>query len=138
MVRRWRQRANGQLDLHATRPAISRRLRRVRADRNAARALLLIGQRLAAEPQAIISRGRGNAAAAASRQLLMYLLHVHFGRQLIDVAKLVGRDRTTVAHACATVEDRREDPAFDEMVGRIEAALNQFAPEAAEAAHAAA
>jgi chromosomal replication initiation ATPase DnaA len=138
MVRRWRQRASGQVDLHGTRPALSRRLRRVRADRDAADMLALIRQELAVDPEAMLSRGRGNALAALSRQLLIYLLHVHRGRTYRDIAALVGRDRTTITHACAIIEDRREDPAFDETVGRIEAALDRIATHESGADHAAA
>jgi chromosomal replication initiation ATPase DnaA len=32
---------------------------------------------------------------------------------LTEVGHLFDRDRTTVAHACSLVEDRRDDPDFD-------------------------
>jgi len=56
---------------------------------------------------------RGHARAAHARQVAMYLAHVACGLSLTDTGKLFGRDRTTVAHACCVVEDRRDDPVFD-------------------------
>lgn len=56
---------------------------------------------------------RGKAPVALARQVAMYLTHVGVGLSLTDVGRLFARDRTTVAHACAVVEDRRDEPAFD-------------------------
>lgn len=56
---------------------------------------------------------RGKAAVALARQVAMYLTHVGIGLSLTEVGQLFGRDRTTVAHACALVEDRRDEPSFD-------------------------
>lgn len=64
------------------------------------------------------SRGRANVALA--RQVAMYLAHVQFGLTLTEVGRVFGRDRTTVAHACAVVEDRRDNPAFDYMLELLE------------------
>jgi hypothetical protein len=36
---------------------------------------------------------------------------------------LFGRDRTTVAHACLIVEDRRDDPVFDRILELLEWAV---------------
>lgn len=58
-----------------------------------------------------ITRGRANVALA--RQVAMYLAHVVCGMTLTDTGRLFGRDRTTVAHACSVIEDRRDDPLFD-------------------------
>ncbi|WP_338607456.1 helix-turn-helix domain-containing protein [Pelagibacterium nitratireducens] len=46
---------------------------------------------------------------AAARQLAMYLCHVLLGMTLTQVGQFFGRDRTTVAYACAHVEDMRDD-----------------------------
>jgi chromosomal replication initiation ATPase DnaA len=43
---------------------------------------------------------------------------------MTEVGHLFGRDRTTVAHACALIEDAREDPAFEQQVLRLEEAIN--------------
>jgi hypothetical protein len=56
---------------------------------------------------------RGAAGAAFARQSAMYLAHTVLGLNYSAVGRLFGRDRTTAAHACHTVEDRRDDPAID-------------------------
>jgi chromosomal replication initiation ATPase DnaA len=70
------------------------------------------------------AHSRGRAAAAFARQTAMYLAHVHFGISLSQVGRTFGRDRTTVAHACARVEDRRDDPKFECILGCLESALD--------------
>ena len=69
---------------------------------------------------------RGRARVAHARQVAMYLAHVACGLSLTDTGRLFGRDRTTVAHACTVVEDRRDDPLFDralDLLGWVVAAL---------------
>jgi Bacterial dnaA protein helix-turn-helix len=68
-----------------------------------------------------VSRGRRRAIAA--RQVAMYLAHVQFGLNLTQVGRLCARDRTTVAHTCAIIEDRREDPGFDHALVLFEGVL---------------
>jgi chromosomal replication initiation ATPase DnaA len=70
------------------------------------------------------ARSRGRAAAAFARQTAMYLAHVHFGLSLSQVGRTFGRDRTTVAHACARVEDCRDDPKFERILALLESALD--------------
>ena len=65
------------------------------------------------EHQALGHVTRGVARTALARQVAMYLAHVACGLTLTDAGRLFGRDRTTVAHACLIVEDRRDDPLFD-------------------------
>jgi chromosomal replication initiation ATPase DnaA len=69
------------------------------------------------------AHSRGRAAVAFARQTAMYLAHVHFGISLSQVGRTFGRDRTTVAHACACVEDRRDDPKFERVLDCLESAL---------------
>ena len=45
--------------------------------------------------------------------MAMYLAHVAFGLTFTRVGICFGRDRTTVRHACALIEDRRDDPALE-------------------------
>lgn len=66
---------------------------------------------------------RGEADVALARQLAMYLMHVVLGRLYHDVGRFFGRDRTTVSHACAVIEDLRDDPEFDAEVSRLERRL---------------
>jgi chromosomal replication initiation ATPase DnaA len=63
---------------------------------------------------------RGRAHVAIARQVAMYLAHVACGLTLTEVGELFGRDRTTVAHACQVVEDRREELAFDQAIELLE------------------
>lgn len=63
---------------------------------------------------------RGHARAAFARQIGMYITHVVCGLTLTDVGRAFERDRTTVAHACGVVEDRRDDPLFDQTIERVE------------------
>lgn len=69
---------------------------------------------------------RGRAAAAFARQTAMYLAHVHFGLTLSQVGRNFGRDRTTVAHACARIEDSRDDPKVESVLACLEAALDRW------------
>ena len=71
----------------------------------------------------IALESRGPAPVALARQVAMYLHHVELRQSLTEVASRFGRDRTTVALACRTVEDRRDDPAFDGFIGALEAAI---------------
>ncbi len=50
----------------------------------------------------------------------MYLMHVTLGKSLKEVGECFGRDRTTVAYACAKIEDQRDDRAFDLYVTQLE------------------
>ena len=48
------------------------------------------------------------------------MAHVGCGLTLTEVGRQFGRDRTTVAHACEVVEERREDQDFDQMIELLE------------------
>ncbi len=63
---------------------------------------------------------------ADARQLAMYLLHVSLGNSMNEVGRFFGRDRTTVSHACARIEDKRDDLSFDEMVCELEDRLEEI------------
>jgi hypothetical protein len=70
---------------------------------------------------------RGSPAEAFARQVAMYLAHVGLGLTFTAVARLFGRDRRTVAHACALVEDRRDAAALDRALDLLEGALRLLA-----------
>lgn len=70
--------------------------------------------------QMLLHASRCRADIAAVRQLAMYLTHVLLGRTFTQVGASFGRDRTTVSHACALIEDKRDDPRFDAAVCRLE------------------
>lgn len=71
----------------------------------------------------IIDDPRGSAAIAFARQVAMYLCHVGFELSLARVAAAFGRDRSTVAHACHMIEDRRDETQFDLWISALEAML---------------
>ena len=75
-------------------------------------------------PAEMRNRYRGRAGVAFARQTAMYLAHVHLGLTLQRVGAHFGRDRTTVAHACARVEDSRDDRKRDCILACLEAALD--------------
>jgi chromosomal replication initiation ATPase DnaA len=50
----------------------------------------------------------------------MYLAHTAAGLPLTKVAEYFGRDRTTAAHACRLIEDRRDDRKFDAELAELE------------------
>ncbi len=54
------------------------------------------------------------------RQIALYVCHVTLSLPLPNVAVCFGRDRSTVSIACQRVEDRRDDPGFDEFVTAVE------------------
>jgi chromosomal replication initiation ATPase DnaA len=63
---------------------------------------------------------RGRAKVAIARQSAMYLAHVACGLSLTEAGELFGRDRTTAAHACQVVEERRENSDFDRALQLME------------------
>lgn len=73
----------------------------------------------------IVGDGRGSGEVAFARQVAMYLCHIAFEMSLARVAVAFGRDRSTVAHACHIIEDRREDAAFDGLLTALEAMLRE-------------
>src|SRR5262245_48956903 len=66
---------------------------------------------------------RRSAEAAFARQVAMYLAHVVCGLSLTEVGLIFARDRTTVAHACELIEDRRDEPELDARLQHLERAV---------------
>ncbi len=71
---------------------------------------------------------RSGADVAFARQIAMYLAHTKFSLPFSEVGVYFGRDRTTVAHGCHTIEDRRDDALFDEFLITIEGILDAAMP----------
>ena len=63
---------------------------------------------------------RRTAGVAFARQSAMYLAHVAMGLSLSAVGRIFHRHRTTAAHACQLVEQRRDDPAIDRLLDMLE------------------
>jgi chromosomal replication initiation ATPase DnaA len=80
----------------------------------------LVGARLAVPLSELVSTTRRSAAAAFARQVAMYLAHVSFGANYSEIGRAFGRDRTTAAHACRIVEERRDDPRLDSTLEQLE------------------
>lgn len=55
-----------------------------------------------------------------ARQVAMYIASVGFGMSYARVAAALGRDRSTIQHACRIIEDRRDDPGFDRWIEALE------------------
>ena len=82
----------------------------------------LVAASFTVPPAELLSPTRRSAAAAFARQVAMYLAHVCFGATFSEVGRAFGRDRTTSAHACRLVEERRDDPRLDAILERLERA----------------
>jgi hypothetical protein len=67
---------------------------------------------------------RGRAKVALARQIAVYLTHTRLGLSFSQAGDFFGRDRTTAAHACRTVENCRDDPGFDAMLDCLERAVD--------------
>ena len=70
----------------------------------------------------LIAETRRAPAVALARQTAMYLAHVAFGLSFTEIGRAFGRDRTTAAYACRLIEEQRDDPAVDAVLGSLEGA----------------
>jgi chromosomal replication initiation ATPase DnaA len=68
---------------------------------------------------------RRRAPVALARQSAMYLAHVTLGLTFAEVGRAFGRDRTTAAHACRRIEDRRTEVRLDTALVELEQALRR-------------
>lgn len=75
---------------------------------------------LSLDPDRLVAAERGSLALSCGRQVAMYLAHVTLGISLQRVGIAFGRDKTTVAHACRMVEQRRDRPGYDDWLDRLE------------------
>jgi len=66
------------------------------------------------------SSGRAPKPVSRVRQIGMYVGHVTLGLKMTEVGAGFGRDKSTVVHACHTIEDMRDDEDFDLIVARVE------------------
>lgn len=67
---------------------------------------------------------RERAKAAFARQVAIYVAHCAGQVSMAELAAIFERDRSTVAHAVACIEERRDDPYFNARIDLIEAALS--------------
>lgn len=92
-------------------------------DPQAARVLGLVADACGVPAVLLLHPSRCNAEVAEARQLAMYLMHVILQRSYLEIGAYFRRDRTTVSHACACIEEDRDRPDFDAFVAGIEASL---------------
>ena len=78
------------------------------------------------ETRDLRSATRGKAQTAFARQVAMYLAHVTCGLSFTDIGRIFARDRTTVAHACGLIEDRRDDARVDRTLDLLEAVVGRL------------
>ncbi|MCB1454999.1 MAG: hypothetical protein KDJ48_04120 [Nitratireductor sp.] len=89
--------------------------------------LRLVAHATGCAAEKLTSSDRGTGAQARSRQIAMYLIHTSLSVPYGEVATIFCRDRTTVAHACRTIEDMRDTPAFDDLVCGLEETIELMA-----------
>jgi len=111
-------------------PESSRAERAVRAadeigDRAGSMLVRIVAQAHDVTVTELFHHSRSRAPIAATRQLAMYLMHVVLGRNLTEVGRFFGRDRTTVSYACIRIEDMRDDPGFEQQVLELEMRIAQ-------------
>ncbi|MGC9954128.1 MAG: helix-turn-helix domain-containing protein [Rhizomicrobium sp.] len=63
--------------------------------------------------------------AAFARQIAMYLSHIVFKMSPAEVARVFGRDPSTVGYALRRIEELREDPEVDRTLDWLEAMLRR-------------
>jgi chromosomal replication initiation ATPase DnaA len=102
---------------------------RLAQDEAAARlAASVAGYALGVPPEKIIGDARGSADAAFARHVAAYLCHTAFEWSLSRIAAAFGRDRSTMAHACHAIEDKRDEAQFDVWIGALETMLREAPP----------
>lgn len=87
----------------------------------------LVAKEFDVAESALVSASRSAAPVAFARQAAMYMAHVAYQLSYAQVADAFGRERTTVAHACAAIEDARDDPAMEERLDKVEKRMRGLA-----------
>ncbi len=83
-------------------------------------AVILVADHFNVPISEIMRKTRSSAPTAFARQIAIYIAHTTLSVSYKRAAMFFGRDRTTIAHACRTVEDRRDDMTFDARVSTVE------------------
>jgi len=91
----------------------------------------IVGYSLGASSAAFLVEGKGAPDAVFARQVAMYLCYTAFELSLARVAVAFERDRSTVSYACHRIEDRRDEPVFDQWIESLEAMVRQAPAQAA-------
>ena len=96
-----------------------RRCEAASSARAAFRAALRLAARHLRVPVAQAGSG-GARTASEARKLAAYLAVVVGAHSRRQVARAMGRDHVIVLRACEEIEERRDDPAFDALISRLE------------------
>lgn len=83
-------------------------------------AVIFVAEHFGVPISDMMSKTRENAKAAFARQIAVYIAHTTLSLSYTQVAEFFYRDRTTIAHACKTIEDRRDDQCFDAKLCVVE------------------
>ncbi|MFG1420141.1 hypothetical protein [Roseixanthobacter liquoris] len=89
------------------------------------RAARLLAAAFVHVPPQALEGTRGAAPVRLARHVALYVAHVTLGVPRGTVAVHFGRDRTSIAYACARMEQRRDTPDFDRALSALEACAAQ-------------
>ena len=73
----------------------------------------------------LCAKTRCSPKAALARQIAMYLCHIVFKMSPAEVARIFGRDPSTVKYALGRIEELREEPELDRTLDWLEAMLRR-------------
>jgi chromosomal replication initiation ATPase DnaA len=85
----------------------------------------IVSAAFSVRPGDLCGPNRGARSVALARQVAMYLTHTQLGLSYTATGALFGRDRTTAAHACRIIEEKREEAEIDAIVDCVERAIDQ-------------
>jgi|GEM_PF-2687473 chromosomal replication initiation ATPase DnaA len=77
-------------------------------------------------PQYLTAPRKGGRKLSEHRHIMQYLCHIGFGLSYAEIGEKSNRHRATVAEACETIEDRRDEQDFDRRLIYVETALQAF------------
>jgi chromosomal replication initiation ATPase DnaA len=86
----------------------------------------IVGATFGVTSDSLLSEQRGRARISLARQVAIYLAHTRLSLPYAIAGGVFHRDRTTAAHACWRVENRREDPRLDLIVDCLERAVDRW------------
>ncbi len=89
--------------------------------------VIFVAEQFEVPVKKLMIKTRSIANEAQARQIAIYLAHTIFSVSYREVGLYFGRDRTTVAHACKTIEDLRDNTEFDCRLSKLEKLLSEAA-----------
>lgn len=95
------------------------------AEEGVSKVLGLVSRATDVPPDQILSEARGSSKTAHARHIAMYLCHTLLGLSLGATARCFSRDPSTIRHACAKIEQQRDDLKFDHWLCQIEHRFQQ-------------